>query len=288
MKTLTTTLTSMMLGFSLMACSINVNGDGITTNRINASNNFVTKEIRVSDFNKISLVGSGKVFFTQQPGAPAVSVVTSDNVAEILDVYVENNTLHLKFKKGYSVRNIKKLDYTINAAALNGMSISGSGDFKLMNELNTDELTLTVTGSGDMDFNNINCTGNVKVSISGSGDIDTGNLQCGNLKLSITGSGDIEMNNINVRDVDASISGSGDIKLSGKTSKANYVVTGSGDIAAVDLQAEDVTARVSGSGDITCYASQSIEANRVGSGSIGYKGNPAKVDIGKKGIYPIE
>ena len=288
MKTLTSILTTMMLGISLTACSINTDGVISTGKRVTASDTYVTKEIRVTEFDKISLVGSGKVFFTQQPGAPAVSVVTSDNIAELLDVYVENNTLYLKYKKGYSLRNIKKLDYTINAAALKGMSISGSGDFKLMNGLNTNELTLTITGSGDMNCNNINCSGNMKVSISGSGDIDTANLQCGDLKLSVTGSGDIQMKDINVRDVNASISGSGDIQLNGKTIQANYTVTGSGDISAVELQSENVKARISGSGDITCFASQSIEANRVGSGSIGYKGNPAKVDIGKKGVYVIE
>ena len=96
MKTLTTILTSMMLGISLTACSINTDYVINTGKRVTASDNYVTKEIRVSDFNKISLVGSGKVYFTQQAGAPAVSVVTSDNIAELLDVYVENNTLFLR------------------------------------------------------------------------------------------------------------------------------------------------------------------------------------------------
>lgn len=288
MKTLTTSLATIMLGMSITACSINVNGDGITVNRITASDNYVTKEIKVTDFNKINLIGSGKVYFTQKAGAPAVSVVTSDNVAEILDVHVENNTLQLRLKKGYSVRNMKKLDYTVNAAVLKEMNISGSGDFKLANGLETDELRLSVTGSGDMDCNNINSTGNVTVSISGSGDIETDNLQCGDLKITITGSGDIEMKDLNVSNVDASISGSGDIKLNGKTEKANYIVTGSGDIAADDLQATDVKARVSGSGDITCHATQSIEANRIGSGSIGYKGHPAKVDVSKKGVRSLD
>ena len=288
MKTLTTALVTMMLSISITACSINVNGDGITVNRITASDNYVTKEIKVTDFNKINLIGSGRVFFTQQAGAPAVSVVTSDNVAEILDVSVENNTLKLRLKKGYSVRNMKKLDYTINAAALKEMSISGSGDFKLMNGLDTDGLRLSVTGSGDMDCDNINCTGDVIVSISGSGDIETDNLQCGDLKFTITGSGDIEMKGLETSNVDASISGSGDIKLNGKTVKANYIVTGSGDIAADGLQAADVKARVSGSGDITCYATQSIEADRVGSGSIGYKGHPDKVNVSKKGVHSLD
>lgn len=288
MKSLTAIMTALMLGINLTACSINTNGDFGSNKRITANKNYVTKEYKVSDFNKIKLTGSGNVFFTQQAGAPAVSVVTSDNVAEILDVYVENNTLYLKIKKGYSVKNLNKLDYTINAAALNEMGIVGSGDFKLMNGLTTDQLNLSISGSGDMDCNNINCTGQMKVSITGSGDIDSKNVQCNDLRISISGSGDIGIEDINAQDVDASIAGSGDIRLSGKTAKASYGISGSGDIEAVELKAEDVSARTTGSGDITCFATQSIKASRSGSGGIGYKGNPANVDVSKKGVYPIE
>lgn len=287
MKTIATILATLMLGTSIAACNLNVDGS-FMGKPIKASDTFVTKEYKVNDFDKINLVGSGKVFFTQQPGAPAVSVVTSDNVAELLDVYVENGMLQLKIKKGYSLNNIKKLDYTINAAALKEMNISGSGTIKLMNGLETDKLRLSVTGSGDMMVDNVNCTGDVTVSISGSGDIENSGLQCGDLKVSITGSGDIELKDINAGDVDAHISGSGDILLKGKALKADYSVTGSGDIAADGLLTEEVKARTSGSGDITCYASQAIEANTTGSGSIGYRGNPAKVNISKKGVYSME
>ena len=286
MKTLTTIFASMMLGISITACSMVV--DGVNTTRVKASENYVTKEIRVSDFDKIKLIGSGNVYFTQQPGAPAVSVVTSDNVAEILDVYVEGKTLCLRIKKGYSVSYLRKLDYTINAAALTAMNITGSGDIKLMNGLTTDNLKLNITGSGDMDCNNINCSGDLEVSISGSGDINADNLQSNDLSVSIAGSGDIGLGNISANNVKANISGSGDIILKGKTQKAKYSIAGSGDIAASDLQAEDVIANTSGSGDITCYASMSIDASRAGSGSIGYKGNPQKVNISKKGVYAIE
>lgn len=286
MKKLTTFFVSMMLGISLTACSMVV--DGVNNQKINASKNYVTKEFKVKEFNNINLIGSGNVYFTQQPGAPAVSVVTSDNVAEILDVYVENNTLCLRIKKGYSVRFLEKLDYTVNAAALNAMNITGSGDFKLMNGLTTDNLKLSITGSGDLDCNNVNCAGDMEVSISGSGDINGDNLQSNDMSISIAGSGDIGLGNISANNVKANISGSGDIRLKGKTFKAKYFIAGSGNIAASDLLAEDVIANTSGSGDITCYASKSIEASRAGSGSIGYKGNPQKVNIGKKGVYAIE
>ena len=279
-------LFALMLTISMTACSMIV--DGVNTKRVTASKNYVTKEFKVANFHKISLAGSGDIYFTQRPGAPSVSVVTSDNLAELLEVYVEDNTLIIKFKKGYSINNRGKLDFTIYAENLTAMGIAGSGDFKLMNGLTTDNLKLSVAGSGDMDCDNIQCQGDVKVSIAGSGEIEAQNLKCDALEASVAGSGDVEITGIEAQKVKASISGSGDFKLQGNTREASYSIAGSGDIDAQNLIAEDVSASSSGSGDITCYASQSVKASRSGSGSIGYKGNPAKVDIGKKGVYKMD
>lgn len=286
MKKLTFALFALMLTISMTACSMIV--DGVNTKRVTASKNYVTKEYKVTNFDKISLAGSGNVYFTQRQGAPSVSVVTSDNLAELLEVFVEDNTLTIRFKKGYSINNRGKLDFTIQAENLTAMGIAGSGDFKMMNGLTTDKLKLSVAGSGDMDCDNIQCQGDVKISIAGSGDIEAHNLKCNDLEASIAGSGDIEITGIESQQVTASISGSGGFKMQGNTREASYSIAGSGDIDAQNLIAEDVSASSSGSGEITCHANNSIKARKSGSGSIGYKGNPTTVDTGKKGIYRMD
>ena len=291
MKTITAILATVLLGLSTAACTIKADGNDVfsfNNKRVKASKNYVTKNFNVGNFNQINMAGSGDVYFTQRPGAPAVSVVTSDNIADLRDVYVENNTLYIKFKKGYSITNTDKLDFTIQAENLNDISLAGSGDIKLMNGLTTDKLKLSIAGSGDINCDNIQCSGDVKISLAGSGDVDSHNLQCDDLDLSLAGSGDIKIAGIQAKKVSASIAGSGDFKLQGNTKTAKYSIAGSGDIDADELLAEDVTASTSGSGEITCYASQSFKASKFGSGSIGYKGNPAEVDISKKGVYPIK
>jgi len=285
MRKLTTILACAMLTMSMAACGINF--EGFNSKRVTASKNYVTKQFNLSDFNKISMAGSMDVYFTQRPGNPEVSVVTSDNIVDLLDVYVEDNTLYIKFKKGYTIIKRDKLDFTIGAADLNKMSLAGSGDFKLMNGLTTEDLNMSIAGSGDILCDNINSTGNVKLSISGSGDIESKSILCKELTTSIAGSADIKVLGIDAHAVKANISGSGDFKLDGKTKSASYSIAGSGDIDADELIAEDVTAHISGSGEITCYASESIKATRSGSGEIGYKGNPTTVDVSKKGVHPI-
>jgi hypothetical protein len=53
------------------------------------------------------------------------------------------------------------------------------------------------------------------------------------------------------------------------------------------LKAANVTAGVRGSGDVTCYATDYLKASVGGSGSIGYKGNPARMDIPKKRVHKL-
>ena len=284
MKTLATILAAALLAVGTTSFA----KENVFPKRISASNNYVTKQYNVKDFNAIQISGSGNVYFTQKEGAPSVSMVTADNVAEIMEVYVENKTLYIKFKKGYSVSNLKKLDFTISAASINRMGIIGSGDIKLMNGLKTDAVELFISGSGDIKCDNVTCTGDANVSITGSGDIEGKGMTCRNLDTHISGSGDIELEIVNSESVEAVITGSGDYKLKGKTEKASYRISGSGDLNAKDLEAADVTAAVYGSGDISCHASRSIKATRSGSGEIGYRGNPSSVDISKKGVHHIE
>lgn len=233
-------------------------------NTIKASKNYVNKEIFVADFTNLNVKGSPDVTFTQQAGKPKVSIYTSDNIIDLLDIYVDKKTLHIGFKKNVSV-NYHKLIIQVSSPALNHISVTGSGAVKVAGQLNTEQLALRVSGSGDIFGKNITCT------------------QC---QATVTGSGDISLENLEATTTQAEITGSGDISLKGKTQEASYKITGSGDLTASDLKAETVSASITGSGDIKCHASTHLKTRISGSGDIGYKGNP-QIDNGKKGIYKL-
>ena len=208
---------------------------------------------KVDNFTGLNLAGSPDVIYTQKAGKPEVEVYTSDNIVDLLDINVANNTLNIRFKKGVNV-SFNKLEIRISA-----------GNIELANGLKTD---------------------NLKVSIAGSGDIQGSNITCTKLKTSIAGSGDLKLNNISATNTEVSIAGSGTAILTGKTREASYRIAGSGDLFASELQAERVSASVSGSGDIKCHATDFLKARTSGSGDIGYKGNP-ELDVPKKGLYKL-
>lgn len=92
-----------------------------------ASNKYVTKDIKVDNFKKISVAGSPDVTFTQKSGRPEVEVYTSGNIVDLLDIKVKDNTLYIGFKKDVNV-SYKKLEVRVSAETLNGISVAGSGD----------------------------------------------------------------------------------------------------------------------------------------------------------------
>ena len=190
---------------------------------IKASKNYVTKNIKVDNFTGLNLAGSPNVTYTQKAGKPEVEVYTSDNIVDLLDINVVNNTLNIKFKKGVSV-SYNKLEIRVSSETLNNISVAGSGNVELANGLKTDHLKVSVAGSGDIDADNITCTGNLNVSVAGSGDIEGSNITCANLTASIAGSGDLKLDNVSAAGTEASVSGSGTAILTGTSQEADYRV----------------------------------------------------------------
>lgn len=287
MKTLATIIAFSIFTLSVTACSHNhTYSSGLFGGKtIKASKNYVTKNIKVDNFTGLNLAGSPDVTYTQKAGKPTVEVYTSDNIVDLLDINVVNNTLNIKFKKGVNV-SYNKLEIRISSETLNNISVAGSGNVTLANGLKTNQLKMSVAGSGDINANNIACANELSISIAGSGDIQGSNITCTNLKTSVAGSGDLKLNNVSATDTEASVAGSGTAILTGTTQEANYRVAGSGDLFASDLQAKRVSASVSGSGDIKCHATDFLKARTSGSGDIGYKGNP-ELDFPKKGLYKL-
>ena len=277
MKALTTFIAIALLAFSTTACSQQhtYRSGGFGSKTVKASKNYVTKDIKVDNFTKLSVAGSPDVTYTQKSGKPTVEVYTSDNIVDLLDIRVKDNTLYIGFKKNVSV-SYNKLEVRVSAEKLNGIAVAGSGDVELKNGLKTDNLKISVAGS---------CT-DLDISIAGSGDINSSNITCNDLQVSVAGSGDMKLNNVTANFTRASVAGSGTAILSGSTQEAEYSVAGSGDLLASDFVAKKASASVAGSGDIKCHATDFLKVRTSGSGSVGYKGNP-ELDYPKKGLYKL-
>ena len=121
---------AILLIWTITACS--------PSNRVTGSNNYITKQIKVEKFNGLQLTGSPDVIYKQTQGRPSVEVYGQDNIVELLDIYVQNNSLTVKFKNNTSIQNRGKLEIRVSGPALNRIALSGSGDIKLVNGIQTE------------------------------------------------------------------------------------------------------------------------------------------------------
>lgn len=292
MKKFTTLTSIFLLTTVLSACAqsyshhFNSGNSWLGGKEVKASKNYVTKQIKVSDFNQIAVSGSLDVSYTQQSGKPKVEIYTSDNIVDLLDIYVKNGKLNLGFKKNVKV-SYNKLEIRVTSEDLNAVNVAGSGDFKFTNGLKTDQLKMNVAGSGDITASNIQCSQEFTANVAGSGDIECKQLKAADMDISVAGSGDLKIENALVTSVNASVAGSGTVKISGNADKANYSVAGSGDLYANDFKVQNISASVAGSGDIKCHAVEHLKARVSGSGTIGYKGNPELDYPEKKKVYKL-
>jgi len=196
------------------------------------------KEIRdVSEFSKISLNVSGKLYL-EQSDRQRVEIVAKSSTLEDIVTEVRGGELIIRFKnRNFFWRSFNpgSIEIYVSVPEIEGLSVSGSGDIIAGERITSQQMSLAVSGSGNIKLDDLH-TNRLKASISGSG------------SLVIASGGMAE-------DFEASISGSGSVK-------------------AEDFEAENVEVHVSGSGNCIIHAVEKLRARVAGSGSVYYSGNP--------------
>lgn len=221
--------------FLLSACGIRI---------IRGSRNLVTESRSVSDFDRVSLSGSGEVVITQGE-EESLTVETDDNVMQYVATEVRGGTLYL----GFDTKRVKsisptRLRFTLSVKDLVGVDVSGSGSVDSAS-IDTDRLDVAVSGSGDVRIDSLTAE-DVEVRISGSGDVELAGEVTGQ-DITISGSGKYHAGDLSTETVEITISGSGD---------------------ATVWTTESLDARISGSGSVDYYGEPQTSFSGSGSGEI--------------------
>ena len=213
-----------------------------STRIIYGSGDLIQETRQVSNFDSISLSGSGEVIVTQG-GSESLSIETDDNVIEYIEAEVEGGTLKLGFKNRVNIISTTKLVFYVGVDDLTSLKISGSGDFEA-DRIEADRLEVDVSGSGDVQISDL-IASEVSAEISGSGEIDlTGEVDAQEIKVSGSGKylgGDLCSESVKVgvsgsgnatvcatERLDSSTSGSGSVNYYGQPASVNTSGSGSG------------------------------------------------------------
>ena len=207
----------------------------------------VTRSYQVGAFDKIAVAGPYEVKVVTG-GQPGVSAKGGENLLAETDVVVEGDTLKIMPKKRKGFRwgwSDGKAVFTVNATALRGAAIAGSGGIavdKVAGDFDGD-----VAGSGALNLASV-AGGKIKLAIAGSGDVSAAG-KADSVDLSIAGSGDINAGGLAAQTADVSIAGSGTITANA-SGTADVSIMGSGDVELTGGAKCNVSKH--GSGDVRC------------------------------------
>jgi hypothetical protein len=188
---------------------------------VRGSGTLASEERSVRGFDNVALDGVGELII-DVGGTEALTIRAEDNLLPLLTSDVSGSTLKLGSTE--TISPTKPITYTLSAADLEGVSISGSGGVVAPN-LACDTFEVVVSGVGTFD-------------VGGS---------CDNLDLSISGSGDFDGEDLAVPTASVSISGSG-AAIVNVTDELHVTIDGSGDVVYVGDPDTDIA--INGSGDV--------------------------------------
>lgn len=216
MRTLKTPLVialfALLVGTSSCIDDIFLEGNGILRTELRGA----------SGFDEIA--SSGDFDVTIVPGSKySVEITAESNLLSYIETDVVGNTLKIRTRGMYSLRDHEPIEIYITTPVLNGVTLSGSGIIKTGSFM-SDDFRVTLSGSGDIDTQistetlkaNVSGSGNIFIEgdafesefvISGSGKIKSYNLEQSICMAAISGSGDMYVNVSET--IDARISGSG-------------------------------------------------------------------------------
>ena len=222
-----------------------------STNFVQGSGKIVKQTVEVSNFDRVSLEGSGNVYI-EQGQTESLTVEADDNILPLLDTRVTGDELVLGMKPNQNIHPSKQIVYRLTVKDLNEISLKGSGNFYV-----------EPIKSSDM-----------KVSVFGSGDINIKGLDADSLSINLSGSGNTTIGKIAVKSIDTTVNGSGNIILDGKADSQTIRVSGSGNYRAGDLETVSANVTIPGSSDVTVWVKDSLKVNVSGSGNLSYYGKP--------------
>ena len=206
------------------------------------SNNIITQEKQLSAYDRIEVLGSYDVIFTDGE-VGKIKIKAPDNILPLIQTEVSDGLLRID--TGKSRYRVKEpiIIYVPVDSRLKQVDIKGSADIYSEKNLETKTLNVGIYGSGDVRLQvdasslalKIDGSGDIRVSgrakdlsinINGSGDVEVPNLKAEKAAISTSGAGDVSA--YVTEDVDISIAGSGDVIIKGNPKKIKQKINGSG------------------------------------------------------------
>ena len=208
------------------------------------SNNIITQEKQLSAYDRIEVLGSYDVIFTDGE-VGKIKIKAPDNILPLIQTEVSDGLLKIGAEKNRNKVKEPIIIYVPVDSHLKQVDIKGSADIYSEKNLETKALNVGIYGSGDarlavdvsslalevVGSGDIRVSGrakNLSIDISGSGDVEVPKLKAEKAVIKVNGSGDVSA--YVTEDVDVSIAGAGDVTVKGNPKKVKQKINGSGGV----------------------------------------------------------
>lgn len=203
-------------------------------NRLEGSGNVIAESRDVSDFDRVTLSGFGKVTI-EQGNAESLTVRTDDNILPYIETVVKGDTLIL--------------------------GLTNAGQRKSISPSNGIEFDLVVKDLS-------------RIDISGAGNIEMDALETSKLVVDLSGAGTFEIGSLTADELVVRQSGAGTMIISGQVKGQDVSHSGLGSYHAAELESETAILEISGAGTVTVWVTESLDIDISGLGNVIYYGNP--------------
>lgn len=249
-------VTIAFMGFCLVSCA----GNAVNFNNKKVRGETV-KQNKLEYFKAVDATGPFDVYFTQCDHSYIRMVSNEANDADLENIKAKivDGVLHISTKGGdfnvFKRNKSKEIKIYVGSPDLVGVNMTGTGDFVVLNALDTDTLRVSLSGVGDVEFDkpvvcdrlevNVRGTGDAKLErvtsasasfeLYGVGEIEADLKNSAHTDVLLKGTGSMDINFINCGTASATLYGVGDIELKGSLRSLTKKKYGTGDIDCSEL-----------------------------------------------------
>ena len=243
---------------------------------IRGSGKVIIEERPVSDFNRLSLIGTGDVFITQGE-EESLTVEADDNLMPYIKSDVKDGTLTLGFTdegRNGNVKPSRPIKFNLTVKKILNLEMPGAMDVKA-SSIDADSLEIVLKGAGDIDITSLTAKEELLIRLSGAGDVNIESVSAEELLVYLSGAGDVKVKSVSVNESVARLSGAGDIDLAGQVVAQSVFLSGAGDYRAPDLQSQTAVVEVSGVGGVIVRVNDTLDVRVSGPGKVEYYWSPS-------------
>jgi hypothetical protein len=164
--------------------------------------------------------------------------------------------------------------YDINITCQKAAGVEIEADDNILPLIKTEVRDGTLFVSNDQEFHSSK-TPSLRVTVSDLA------------RLTNQGAGDVKIVDANSNQLDLDSTGAASIEAGGRAKSITISSTGAGKIDAGNLHAEKARVAVSGAASVEVYASDQLDVDISGVGSVSYGGNPKVVNKNVSGIGSV-